>query len=133
MNLPFIHTQKRRATRLILRHPTISSGDKLGIYLDVEADTMYDDFSREPFLHGQVFLSKYLLEEANRRIGLFIQVEKPTQDNFRPEWTKPRPKKCVNGHRQISENVIHWPNGKEDCRVCYMKWKTKKLAKQRAS
>lgn len=33
-----------------------------------------------------------------------------------------RPKFCEHGHRQISENVIHWPNGTEDCRICYMSW-----------
>lgn len=37
-----------------------------------------------------------------------------------------RPKKCKHGHRQISENVIHWPNGNEDCRICYFEWKGKR-------
>jgi hypothetical protein len=41
-----------------------------------------------------------------------------------------RPKFCVNNHRQISENVIHWPKGNEDCRICYLEWKVKKGLKK---
>ncbi len=129
MNLPIFTKRKIRGVEILDQY-LVKGIEGVGVETEGKLNVEYSDGEWQGYVPFQGLLTLEFIKEAAQLVGLPIEVKMQAVTTGLGELTT-RPSKCVHGHRQISENVIHWPNGSEDCRVCYMKWKTKKLTKSR--